>query len=544
MELDSRSSFPSARIGRRLPPVNLVVTGIAAIFIALPIAAALWFGLSAGGGQTWDHILQNRLQPYTLTTLSVLVMTAVLITLIGVPAAWLVSAYDFPGRKAFEWLLILPLAMPGYVMAYAWADLAGVAGPLQTALRNFSGLSARDYWFPDLFSAPGLAFVLASTLFPYVYITARASFAHQSLATLEVARSLGATGFERFLRVAMPAARPAILAGLALAVMEAAADYGAADFLGVQTLGVGIVRAWNSYGEPATAARLALVLISISFAFILVARALRGRAGSQQTTSRWLTPTRTSLTGLHMVLALAACGTILLITFILPLGRLIWLSLESARRPAPVFEPMMNSLILGLAGAMMALLCALCLTLAARGTTRLSWFARMIATAGYASPGVVLGLGGLFLLQASGGALTGLSALGLLIWIYACRFTAAGTEPLSAELARIPRSLDHATRSLGVTGFARLWRVDLPLLRPGALAACLILFVEMLKELPATLMLRPFGWDTLAVRAHAYATDERLADATLPSLLITLAGLGPVILLSLRMSRSNRAGGV
>ncbi len=543
MELSRISGRKPPRFRLRIPPVNHVVAGIIAIFIALPIAAAIWFGLSTGGGTAWDHILQNRLVPYTSTTLFVLTLTGIMIILIGVPAAWLVSTHTFPGRGIFEWVLILPLAMPGYVMAYAWADLAGVSGPLQTTLRDITGLTARDYWFPDLFTAPGLAFVFASTLFPYVYITARAAFSHQSLATLEVARSLGASPFQRFFRVALPVARPAILAGLALALMEAAADYGAADFLGVPTLGVGIVRAWSSYGEPATAARLALVLISISFAFIIVARALRGRAGSQQTTSRWLTPTRTPLNGAAKTLTVAGLSAIMLITFALPTGRLLWLSLEGARSPAPIFAPLMSSLTLGLLGTALAFACALGFTLAARGANHLSWLARLVATAGYAAPGVVLGLGALFLLKATGQALTGGLALALLVWIYASRFAAAGTEPLSAALTRVPHSLDYATRSLGVTGLKRLRQVDLPLVRPGAFAASLILFVEILKELPATLMLRPFGWDTLAVRAHAYATDERLADATLPSLLITLAGLAPVILLSLRLSHSDRTGG-
>ncbi len=516
------------------------LTAMVGVFIALPIIAALWFGISTGGGSTWDHILHNRLLPYTVTTIAVLLLTGAFVTILAIPAAWLVSMHEFPGRAIFEWLLILPLAMPGYVMAYAWADLAGVAGPLQSTLRQVTGLTAREYWFPDIFSIPGLALILASTLFPYVYITTRAAFTTQSLATLEVARSLGLSGTRLFMQVALPAARTAIIAGLSLALMEAAADFGAADYLGIPTLGVGIVRAWSSYGEPATAARLALVLISIAFTFIILARALQGSAGNQQTTSRWLSPTRAPLTGAHRLGAIAFCTLILIATFALPLSRLIWLSLESGRQAASILPALTSSLILGLAGTTLAFIAAIILVLGTRHSNRIAWFARLTSTAGYAAPGVVLGLGALLIMKASGQPLTGALALMLLVWIYASRFTAAGIEPLRAAFERAPKSLDFATRSLGVTGLRRFWTVDLPLVLPGALAGGLILFVEILKELPATLMLRPFGWDTLAVRAHAYASDERLADATLPSLLITLAGLGPVLLLSWRLSHTGR----
>jgi iron(III) transport system permease protein len=220
--------------------------------------------------------------------------------------------------------------------------------------------------------------------------------------------------------------------------------------------------------------------------------------------------------------------------------RLIWLSLANDVSPAQLWSPLSSSLILAALGTGLAFACALVLVLASHYSRTTAWPMRLASAAGYAAPGVVLGLGGLFLLRASGQALTGGLALGLLVWIYATRFTAAGTEPLMAALSRAPASLDQAARSLGVTGSRRFWRVDLPLLAPGALAGSLILFVEILKELPATLMLRPFGWDTLAVRAHAYASDERLASATLPALLITVSGLIPVIILSRQIARTGR----
>lgn len=524
--------------GRTARSVTLPIAAI--LIISLPVIFAIWFGAVAGGGSTWDHIVQNRLFPYTFTTLTTLLITAILILFIAVPSAWLVSMYEFPGRRVFEWALILPLAMPGYVMAYAWADFAGVSGPLQSTLRDVTGIGARDYWFPNIYSVPGLAFILATTLFPYVYITARAAFTTQSLATLEVARSLGTSGLSLFWRVARPAAQPAIIGGLALAMMEAAADYGAADFLGIQTLGVGIIRAWSSFGEPATAARLALTLITIAFLFLICARLLQGKSGTQQTSVRWLSPTRTILSRSTGFIALLWCAAIVLIAFVLPVGRLLWLFVETGPGAASIWPPLHSSIVLGAAGAMAAFICGLTYVLTTRHSRTLKIFARLSASAGYAAPGVVLGLGALLLLKAAGFALTGMLALSLLVWVYASRFTAAGVEPLQAALDKSPKSLDLATRSLGSKGMDRLFRVDLPLIAPGAFAASLILFVEAIKELPATLMLRPFGWDTLAVRAHAYATDERLAEATLPSLLIVLAGLGPVLLLSWRLSQSQR----
>ena len=520
---------------RTLPPLLIVA------LVGLPVLAAIFAGLTAGDGATWEHILQNRLVPYTLTTLLVLLLSAIIMLVIAVPSAWLISQYDFPGRSIFSWAMILPLAMPGYVMAYAWADMMGVAGPIQSHIRDMTGLSARDYWFPNLFSAPGLAFVLASTLFPYVYITARAAFSMQSLSTLEAARSLGAQPLELFWRVALPVALPTIAGGLCLALMEAAADYGAADFWGIQTLGVGIIRSWQSFGEPNTAARLALTLILIAGCFLIAARVFQGRRGTQETSVRWRTPTRSKLPPVMAAAVTALCSLILIVCFLAPIARLLWLALETSANAPDLWPLVRSTLMLGAMGAALAFVAALVFSLSSKRSETLRLATRLIAAAGYAAPGAVLGLGALFILRETGQALSGWVAIGFLVWIYVSRFTSAGVEPIQASLARLPKNLDLAAQSLGSTGLRQFARVDLPLIAPGAFAAALILFVEILKELPATLMLRPFGWDTLAVRAHAYATDERLAQATLPSLLIVLAGLAPVLLLSWRLGRSERS---
>ena len=530
---------------RRLPAIRLspvaLLTLLAGSVIGAPVIVALLTGLFGGGGEAWSHIVSTSLFGYTATTLGVILLTAALIMLFAVPAAWFVSLFNFPGRAFFEWALILPLAAPGYVLAYAWADLTDVAGPLQSALRDMTGLSARDYWFPTLYSIPGLSFVMACALFPYAYLTARAAFTNLSLCTMEAARSLGASPRRIFVEVALPAARPAIVSGLALALMETAADYGAASYLGVQTLSVGIFRAWHSFSEPAVAARLAFLLILIAFGLQFVERASRGGRGVQQTATRWRTPRRQTLDGRTGWLVTAACAIVLLLSFILPVSRLIWVSAETGLGHGEILRPFTNSLLLALAGSGLAFVLALTVVIGARQNRFSQMIGRVAAGAGYAAPGIVLALGALFILSWTGFSVAGPAALVFLVWIYASRFTAAGAEPLNAAFSRAPASLGNAARSLGANRLQQLVRVDLPVAMSGAAAASIILFVEMLKELPATLMLRPFNWDTLAVQAHAYASDERLAAATLPSLLITAAGLGPVILLSLKLTKAGQA---
>lgn len=522
---------------RRLERGDLLLMLMAA-FIGAPIIGTAFIGLVAGGGPIWAHITQTFFWTYSLNTLAIMALMTVLILASAVPAAWLVTMYQFPGRGLLTWLLILPLAMPGYVLAYAYADFMGVAGPLQSALRGATGLGARDYWFPDIRSLPGCAFVLSAALYPYVYLSARAAFQTQSIGALEAARALGAGHSKRFWHIALPGARPAIAAGLALALMEAAADYGAADFLGVQTLTVGVFRAWSSFGDAAAGARLALVLVGLTLFLQWLEKRARGAAGYQTSAKRWRALRRQKLKGGKAALATGFCTLIFTIGFGLPVANLVAQALEARAQTPAIGEALWNSVRLAGIGAMTAFCIALIIALGAHGQRATARLAIIISTAGYAVPGAVLALGALYALLKLGLPLTGGAALGLLVWVYVCRFTAAGAQPMEAALKRAPQSFAFAARSLGAGPFRRMARIDLPLIAPGAATAALILFVEILKELPATLMLRPFDWDTLAVRAYTYASDERLAAAALPSLTITLAGLLPVILLSWRLSHS------
>ncbi len=521
--------------------MNDVPVTLAALVIGAPVIGTLLIGLFAGGGDVWAHITKTFFWTYTGNTLAIMGLMAVLMLISAVPTAWLVTMYIFPGRTLLTWLLILPLAVPGYVLAYSYANFLGVVGPLQSSLRDLTGLSARDYWFPDIRSLPGCAFVLSAALYPYVYLSARAAFETQSVGALEAARSLGANAQTRFWTIALPGARPAIAAGLALALMEAAADYGAADFLGVQTLTVGVFRAWSSFSDPAAGARLAIILVGICMFLQWLERRDRGTAGYQTNARRAHVIIRTPLSGLHALLATGFCTLVFILGFGLPVTNLILQALDVRDQTPPISHAFWNSIRLAALGAAAAFCVALTIALGTHRKRPIARVANLLTASGYAVPGAVLALGALYTLVQFGLPLTGSAALGLLVWVYVCRFTTAGAQPIEAALKRAPDSYDQAARSLGAGPVRRLLSIDLPIIMPGASVAALILFVESLKELPATLMLRPFDWDTLAVRAYAYASDERLSAAALPSLAITLAGLLPVILLSWRLSH-NRSG--
>ncbi len=527
---------------RAPPTLNDLPAIAAATLIGAPVLAACLGGLLFGGGMAWDQVVETRLWFYLSSTLGVLLLCAALVLAAAVPAAWLVSAFDFPGRPILDWALVVPLAAPGYVIAYAYADLLGVAGPFQSAIRDVTGLAARDFWFPDVYSVPGCAFVLAACLYPYVYLSARAAFTTQSVCALEAARSLGAGPTRAFWQVALPGARPAIAAGLSLALMEAAADYGAADFLGVPTLTVGLVRTWASFGDAAAAARLSVFLIAIALAFQWLERRGRGQGGVQASSIRWRAQERVRLRGLTAIGASLFCLTVLATGFLVPVARLVWIAIEQRASVAPLSDALWNSVLLAGMGAAFAFVLAVIIALGARHRKIGARLGQIAASAGYSVPGAVLAVGGLMVLSILPLSLTGGTAIALLVWIYASRFTAAGAGPMEAALMRAPASLGHAARSLGAGPLRQAWSVDRPIALSGAAIGALILFVETLKELPATLMLRPFNWDTLAVRAHAYASDERLAAAAAPSLLITLAGLGPILILCRQLARARPGG--
>ena len=514
-----------------------IPVGLALLIISVPIVTTLLIGALAGGGETWTHISATFFWTYLTNTILIMVFMTVFMSLAAIPAAWFVTMHRFAGRGVFSWLLILPLAAPGYVLAYSYADFTSVAGPLQSALREATGLSAREYWFPNIRSLVGCAYILSMALFPYVYLAARAGFQTQSMDGLQAAQTLGAGPLKRFVRIALPSARPAIVAGLALALMEAGADFGTADFLGVRTLTVGVFRAWASFGDPAAGARLAISLVALTFVLLWLERRQRGNAGYQSSPRRASTLQRTALTGWAAVLVPLYCLTVFLLSFGIPIAYLVHRALDAGEQTVPIWDAAFNSIRLAGIGAAATFAIAFTIALAAHRNMKVGKLGVAVSAWGYAIPGAVLALGAVYSLLRLGVPLSGLFALFLLTLVYVSRFAAAGTEQMQAALHRAPISYTHAAQSLGAGPVRRMLDIDLPLIAPGAAVAALILFIEILKELPATLMLRPFNWDTLAVRAYAYASDERLAAAAAPSLAITIAGLVPVLILSWRLNR-------
>ncbi|HJS79851.1 MAG TPA: iron ABC transporter permease, partial [Vitreimonas sp.] len=447
----------------------------------------------------------------------------------GATAAWLVSLCRFAGRGLFEWLLVIPLAAPSYVLSYSYASLtwAGGASPIEVS----------GFW--------GLAFIYAVGLYPYVYLAARAAFVSQSSCALEAARTLGAKRLDVFWRVALPLARPGIAAGGALAMMEIAADYGAAQHFGQTTLATAIFRAWYAHGAPQLALQISAVLLIAAIVFLAVERRARGRAVFSGGSTRWRPMPRYQLPTLANAAATLFCAALILFGAALPLA---WLARLAVLHPhvEEIAKPVLNSLALASAGALITLALAAAIAVAARrakGVGKASFYA---AGMGYAAPGAVIAMGALALFGLAreagwvGGFGATLAVLALL-WAYAARFAAAGVQPIDAGLSRLSKGLDASARTLGAGPWRRFARIDLPIAAPSLAAAALILFVEILKELPATLILRPFDFDTLAVKAYAYASDERLLEAAAPSLLIVLAGLLPIVLLTRGLARA-RAG--
>lgn len=447
----------------------------------------------------------------------------------GATAAWLVSLCRFPGRGVFEWLLVIPLAAPSYVLAYSYASFSWAGG--------WSPIEVRGFW--------GAAFVYAVGLYPYVYLAARAAFASQSACAFEAARSLGVSPFRLFWRVALPLARPGIAAGAALALMEIAADYGAAQHFGLTTLSTAIFRAWYAHQSLHGAIQISAALLLAALVFLIVERRARGRAAYGGGSSRWRPLPRYQLDPVSGVLASAFCSTLIVFGAALPLAwlaRLAWLHANFG----DIVQPLMNSLVLSASGALLTLALAAAIASAARRGANIGKASMFAAGMGYAAPGAVVAMGALalFALAREWGWIGGLGgglALAALFWTYTARFAAAGVGPIDAGLARLSKGIDASARTLGAGPWRRFAEIDLPIAMPSLAAAALILFVEILKELPATLILRPFNFDTLAVKAYSYASDERLLEAAAPALLIFLAGLAPIILLA-RSIESARAG--
>ena len=547
----------SAPAARRLSPLAIAAIAVAAVVAAPVLIVFANVFLPSQGA--WVHLASTTLPDQVANTLLLMLGVGIGCVVGGVASAWLVTMCRFPGSRILEWALLLPMAMPAYIMAYAYTDLLQFAGPVQTTLRELTGWRRGEYWFPDIYSLGGAIVILTLALYPYVYLLSRAAFLEQSICAIEVARTLGHGPWATFFRVALPLARPAIVAGTALALMETAADFGTVQYFAVDTFTTGIYRTWFGLGNKVAAAQLAAVLMGFVLLVLLLERLSRGKARYHHTSRRWQRIVPAPLAGGRAALAVVVCGLPLVLGFVVPMLALIQLSIEGGD---PFFGRRFliyatNSFILaGLAAALtvaVALILAYALrlhaTAAIRGAVR-------VASLGYAIPGSVIAVGMLIPLatfdnmvdswmRASFGISTGLLLSGTIIAIlfaYMVRFLALGLNTVESGLTRITPSMDEAARTLGAGPAGTLARVHAPILKGSVLTSAILVFVDVLKELPATLIIRPFNFDTLAIRVYHLASDERLAQASTGALTIVAVGLVPVIVLSLMITRSRPGG--
>ncbi len=520
---------------------------IFAALCLLPIVAVVVTAFGADGGR-WAALIDTVLPGYVWNTLQLVVWVSLGTGLLGTGTAWLVTNCRFPGQRIFEFALAMPLAFPAYVLAYAYTNLLDHPGPVQSALRAVFNLGPRDYWFPEIRSLGGAAAMLTFVLYPYVYLLARTAFLQQSASAYQAARMLGRSPWGAFTSVSLPMARPAIVAGVTLALMETIADFGTVAHFNVQTFATGIYRAWFAMGDRGMATQLALWLLAVAVLLAVIERMERGAAQRFPAGKKndGMMPQR--LSGAQAFAAIAFCALPVLVGFIIPAAMLLVMAAGSGQSlfTARYLGFVGNSITLAGLAAMATVLGALLISYCARLSPGIAArSARLLAGIGYAIPGGVIAVG--LLVPFAGfdnwldafsreqfGYSTGLlftGSIGLLIVAYVVRFMAAALGAVDAGLANIKPSLDEAARSLGRTEIGMLKTIHIPLLSGSLLTALLIVFVDVMKELPATLIMRPFNFDTLAVQAYRLASDERLEQAAVPSLVIVAIGLVPVVLL-------------
>jgi iron(III) transport system permease protein len=554
--MQTQSSPTPYKLTTRFSPWSWSVVAVT-LLLALPVFVVLSY-LFEPAGEVWRHLVHTVLQDYVINSLLLMLGVGIGVLLLGVSTAWLTSMCSFPGRRFFEWALLLPMAMPAYIIAYTYTGLFDFAGPIQSLLRDLTGWRYGEYWFPEIRSLEGAALMLSLVLYPYVYLLSRAAFLGQSLCVLDVSRTLGNGPWRTFFTVALPLARPAIVAGLSLALMETLADYGTVQYFGVSTFTTGIFRTWYGLNNAAAAAQLSALLLAVVFLLMLVERASRRQARYHHTSQRQQLLTRIPLPGWRGFWGFVICAGALFFGFLLPAGQLLWWALTTAEESwnSRFLELVWHSLALAGTASLLALLLATFLAYGKR--LRAHWSVQLavrIAGMGYAVPGTVIAVGVIIPFAALDNALdgwmreqfglaTGLLLSGTLVallFAYLVRFLAVSLQTVEAGLARIRPSMDEAARSLGLGSRDIIGRVHIPMLQGSLLTALLLVFVDVLKELPATLILRPFNYNTLAVRAYELASDERLADASLAALTIVLVGILPVILLSRSITHSRHA---
>ncbi len=522
--------------------IHPLLFGLAMALVAPLLVVAL--NLLSPSREIWAHLWETRLIEMVIQTILLVGAVALGTLMLGVGLAWLVSAYIFPGRGVLAWLLVLPLAMPGYVLGFVFMATFDFAGPVQSALRSWFG---PEVWFPEIRSVGGAAIVLSLVWYPYVYLLARAAFAEQSSATLDAARAMGINGAQRFFRLVLPLARPSLVAGVTLVMLETLTDFATVRYFNVMTLSEGVYRIWEGMMDRDAALELATLLLLFALGLILLERALRGQARYTQAgvTMQRLVPK--PLSGWRAVAAPALCWLVLSMAFLLPVAQLVAWTVAELRNPTlPTADGVAWRYIgvsVSLAGGAAALAVLVALLLASGSRLGAGRFVRgtiRLATLGYAMPGAVVAVGTLTLLAAfdemlfvagwSGGLLLTGSIFGL-IYAYLVRFLAIAYGSADASLEKITPRLVEAARCLGAGRLRIVGRIHTPLVGAGLLAGAILVFVDVMKELPATLLLRPFGMDTLSIWTYMLAAESFWQAAAIPALLIVGVGIIPVALL-------------
>ena len=525
-----------------------------ALILSVPILTIV-FSVFEPPGENWQHLKDTVLPEYLGNSLLLTFGVGSGTLLIGVSTAWLTAMCRFPGKNLFVWLLLLPMAMPAYIVAYTYTGMFDFAGPVQTTIRDWTGWRYQEYYFPQIRSMGGAIAMLSLVLYPYVYLLGRSTFLEQSVGVMEVSRTLDCGPWTVFYRVALPLARPAIVAGLSLALMETLADYGTVAYFGLGVFTTGIFRTWFGLGDYTSAAKMAALLLLFVFVLIVMERVSRNKAQYHNSSGKLTRFSEYRLQGFKAWGAFAICAIPIFLGFFLPAAQLSLWAMETWSEMVDdrFFELIRNSFLLGLGAALISVILALFLGYGKRilpGKTTI--VSIRTASIGYAIPGTVIAVGVIIpfawldvridaFMKSNFGISSGLILSGTIVAVmfaYVVRFLAISLQTVESGLDKIKPSMDDAARSLGYRPRETLFKIHIPLMKSSTLTALMIVFVDVMKELPATLILRPFDFNTLAVRAFELASDERLADSSTAALTIVIVGLLPVIFLSKTISQS------
>lgn len=519
------------------------ITTVVCIAVAFPLLIIFTY-LFTPGDAAWQHITTNLLPAYTINTLLLLTGVAFLVTLIGISTAWLVSMYTFPGGQILQWLLILPIAIPAYILGFTWVGMLDYTSPIYVFFRNSFGLETGQFLVFNILSLPGAIIILSLALYPYVYLIARTWFNQQSASILEAGYSLGHKPFSVFFKIVLPLSRPALVAGVSLALMEVLNDYGLVSYFGVDTFTTGIFTAWFAFGSPVSAIKLSSILMLLVLLLLITERVNRGNRRYDSSGDHYRPSRKKRLSPLKGAVATIMVSIPVLFGFIIPVCMLIYWSFQTSHLTFDhrFFRLLQNSFILAFTASGSVIILSVLIGFTVRTfPSKTARFMARFATIGYAIPGAIIAVGLLvpfiWIDNQLAGFTDGMTRIVLtgtwltLIFGYTVRFMAVGYNNIESTMTKTSVSLDEASRSLGVSNKKTLFSILLPIIHPGILAGSLLVFIEVLKELPITLIMRPFNFDTLAVRAFEYASDERVAEAAPASLVIVVTGLLSVMFL-------------